>query len=68
MGLDIFLDLTNGQELGTTPTINGKIYKWNISCNANETISNAYLNVSMPQDLVNIGSYNYQLNVTINRP
>jgi hypothetical protein len=67
MSLSITLDMVGGTSVGTKPTISGSTYKWTITYNANETISDAYLMVSMPDDLINSGPYNYQLKVTINK-
>ena len=67
MSLSITLDMADGTSVGTTPTISGSTYKWAITYNANQNISDAYLMVSMPNDLINSGPYNYQLKVTINK-
>jgi hypothetical protein len=67
MSLSITLDMVGGTSVGTKPTISGSTYKWTIICNANESVSDAYLMVSMPNDLINTGPYNYQLKVTINK-
>jgi len=67
MSLSITLHMTDGSDLGNKPTISGNTYTWNILYNANETVSYSYLTVSMPDNLINTGPYNYSLKVTINR-
>jgi hypothetical protein len=67
MSLSIVMDMVGGTTLGTTPTVSGSTYKWTILYNANETLSDAYLMVSMPDNLINTGPYNYQLKVTITK-
>jgi len=67
MSLSITLDMVGGSTVGTKPTISGNTYKWTIFYNANEVISDAYLMVSMPDNLINTGPYSYQLKVTINK-
>lgn len=72
MGLSLTMDMsaTSG---GTTPlspgnpTIVGNTYTWNIFYSGFDKLSNAYLTVSMPDNLVNSGPYSYQLEITITR-
>jgi hypothetical protein len=67
MSMNIIMDMKGGSSVGTKPTITGNTYKWTIFYNANETISDAYLIVNMPDNLINTGPYSYQLKVTINK-
>lgn len=49
------------------PTISGNSYTWNILYGGASTLLHSYLMVSMPDNLINTGPYNYQIKVTITR-
>ncbi len=73
LGMDLRLTMivsSGGGEsvLGAgNPVISGSIFTWNISYSAAYNLKRAYLMVSMPDDLINTGPYNYQLRITITR-
>ena len=68
MGLSLTMDMSGEGALSAgNPTISGNAYTWKILYGAASKLSDAYLTVSMPDNLINTGPYTYQLKITITR-
>jgi hypothetical protein len=71
MGMSLTMDYSalSGGETSSSPgnpSISGNTYTWTV-LGATTGLLHCYLQVSMPNDLVNTGAYTYQLRITITR-
>jgi fibronectin type 3 domain-containing protein len=71
MGMSLTMDFSaiSGGETSSNPgnpSISGNTYTWTV-LGTTTSLLHCYLQVSMPNDLVNTGAYTYQLRITITR-